>query len=125
MEHCQRAEYRRVRPYRSENPDGPFIKINPSLIPASSDPLAGNQYSYQDEQVLPGKLYYYQLEELEMSGGSNRFGPISVRASGGSAMIVLVLITAGLLALLGATWVFSRNRARQAKGTLPASATGL
>lgn len=67
--------------YRSDSPDGPFIKITTDLIPASTDPLTGGTYEYTDLNVLAGKTYYYQLEEIELSGNANIEGPIEVTAA--------------------------------------------
>lgn len=66
--------------YRSERADGPYTKINAQLIPASSDPLVGGKYRYEDSDVMPGKTYYYQLEDVEYSGASTRHGPIAITA---------------------------------------------
>ncbi len=84
--------------------EGPFVKINSSLIPASQDPLSGSQYSFKDDQVRPATLYYYQLEEVEMDGGVNRFGPISARSSDNRQIFYLTL-AAGLLSLLLVAWL--------------------
>ena len=88
--------------YRGDSSTGPFTQINQELIPASTDPLAGSSYSYKDAQVRPGRTYYYQLEEVENNGVTNRFGPISVDAespipewlviSVGAVFVVLLLI---------------------------------
>ncbi len=67
--------------YRSDSPDGPFVKITGDLIPASTDPLTGGSYEYTDLNVLAGKTYYYQLEEIELSGNTNIEGPIEVTAA--------------------------------------------
>jgi len=67
--------------YRSEQADGPYVKINAQLIPASTDPLVGGKYRYEDTNVTPGRTYYYQLEDIEMNGASTRHGPIVVTAS--------------------------------------------
>jgi hypothetical protein len=66
--------------YRGDSNSGPFTQVNQELIPASTDPLAGSAYSYKDTQVRAGRTYYYQLEEVEVNGTANRFGPISVTA---------------------------------------------
>ncbi len=63
--------------YRSENPDGPYKRINSQLIPASGS-LAGSRYMYQDADVTPGKTYYYQLEDVEYNGANTRHNPISI-----------------------------------------------
>ncbi len=66
--------------YRSENPNGPFTRINPQLIAASIDPVAGGKYQYQDTSIVSGRTYYYQLEDVELNGKSTRHDPIVVNA---------------------------------------------
>lgn len=97
--------------YRSESMEGPFVKINSSLIPASQDPLSGSQYSFKDDQVRPATLYYYQLEEVEMDGGVNRFGPISARSSDNRQIFFLTLAAGLLSLLLVARLALARKRA--------------
>jgi hypothetical protein len=89
--------------YRSLSPEGPFEKVNQELIPASDSPLTGGSYEYRDTDVRPGKVYYYNLEEVELNGGTNLHGPIEVRAAPnhliGAAEALLglfALVTAGL-----------------------------
>jgi len=95
--------------YRSDNPDGPFVKINPSVIPASSNPLTGSAYSYQDKGVLPGRTYYYELEEIDARGSLSRFGPISVQARAGLPSWIVPLLGCGMLGLL-AVWMLNIRR---------------
>ena len=64
--------------YRSESPDGPWVKLNPELIPPSGDPIVGGKYSYVDDAVKPGRTYYYQLEDVDLSGATSFHGPIVV-----------------------------------------------
>jgi hypothetical protein len=45
--------------YRSESLEGPYIKINPELIPSSPDPILGGHYVYTDTNVVAGQTYYY------------------------------------------------------------------
>jgi hypothetical protein len=66
--------------YRSEQADGPYVKINTHLIPAATDPLVGGKYSYQDAAVTSGRTYSYQLEDVELDGTSTRHGPMVVTA---------------------------------------------
>jgi hypothetical protein len=75
---------------RGETPDGPFEQVNQTLIPSASDTLTGNSYSYEDLGVVAGKTYFYLLEEIESSGGTNQHGPITVKASS-PAKIELVI----------------------------------
>ena len=89
--------------YRSESPDGPYVKLNETLIPASPDPVTGGSYSYVDTTAEPGVTYYYQLEDVELDGKATMHGPI-VAVSGGDVVSPLFQAS-GLLALLGAVLV--------------------
>lgn len=91
--------------YRSESPDGPFERITAELIPASPDPVLGGHYVYTDTDVLPGRVYFYQLEDVEFDGTGTRHGPIEARiVAPGSlwrwwpAGVVLIAI------MLGGVW---------------------
>ena len=78
--------------YRSESPDGPYVKVNPDLIPGASDPLLGGHYVYTDTDVVAGRTYYYKLEDVELDGTTTLHGPIEVvaQASSSSAFSNLV-----------------------------------
>lgn len=92
--------------YRSESKDGPFTKVNATLVPASNDPLVGGKYRYEDTSVTPGRTYYYQLEDVEFGGASKRHGPIVVTASAalGAQDVALMLLVLGVLAAVGVYW---------------------
>ena len=66
--------------YRSDSPDGSYIKINHELIPGASDPLLGAKYVYTDTNVVAGRTYYYKLEDVELDGTTTIHGPIEVVA---------------------------------------------
>jgi len=97
--------------YRSENPEGSFLKSNHALIPASSDPVARGSYVYTDTAVTAGVTYYYKLEDVELDGNSTVHGPIEILAEAETishfdvaksvALVILVglLLTAGLMAM--------------------------
>jgi hypothetical protein len=57
--------------YRSESAEGPYIKINPELIPSSPDPILGGKYVYTDTNVVAG-------------GTTTMHGPIEVVAEASS-----------------------------------------
>lgn len=84
--------------YRAEDPQGPFIQINETLIPASDEPLKGGSYQFVDASVMPNRIYYYQLEDLDTQGKSTRHEPISVQAKPQGQ---IEMIAGGSLALLG------------------------
>ena len=85
--------------YRSESKDGPYEKVNQALIPASTDPLGGGDYSFRDTTVTAGNTYFYQLEDVDASGSQERYGPIQVIAQRGG---VVELVLAGGLILVSA-----------------------
>jgi hypothetical protein len=64
--------------YRADSPNGNFIKINPSLIPALSFSVTGRSYGFVDNNVVLGNLYYYKLEDIDIYGKRTMHGPICV-----------------------------------------------
>ena len=90
--------------YRSEAPDGPYVKLNESLIPSQAPGAPfGAEYSWLDETVEPGVTYYYKLEDVEVGGLSTFHGPISV-SQGPNAISLAALDAHGgpLVAVLAA-----------------------
>lgn len=62
---------------RSESRDGPYIRINSVLIAAKGQGSQGASYSYKDDTVIAGCLYWYQIEEVASSGQGSLIGPVS------------------------------------------------
>lgn len=95
---------------RGDSQTGPFTRLNAEVIPASPDPLVGGSYIYTDTQVVAGQTYYYQLEEVETSGGTSVEGVVAVTASGGLSPL---LIGAGLglavIFILVVIWLGRQN----------------
>lgn len=58
--------------YRGESADGEFVKINSAPIPASQDPILGQNYNFEDGSAERGQTYYYQLETLFRDGEVER-----------------------------------------------------
>ncbi|MBN1920475.1 MAG: hypothetical protein JW892_04475 [Anaerolineae bacterium] len=87
------------RLYRSEDAEGPFVLLSPNLILAEGDPLVGAKYSHEDRDVIWGKRYYYQLEEISLSGAAERY-PQTVAALAGPGW-GWALGAGSVLALLG------------------------
>lgn len=61
--------------YRGPSEDGPWTQVNEALVPPSEDPVRGGQYEFTDTSATPGEVYYYMLEEVELTGASNRYPP--------------------------------------------------
>jgi hypothetical protein len=83
---------------RSDQPAGPFTRLNAEIIPASPDPLVGGSYIYTDTNVLPGQTYYYALEEVEFSGNTNPQGSTAVTAQ---FSVEPILIVGGVIFAVG------------------------
>lgn len=96
--------------YRGDSKDGPYTRINPELIPASPDPLVGGTYTFTDTNVLPGHTYYYQVEEVETSGATNRPGLVEVTADSGFNPLVLIAGVGAGIVIVGAIAWITRKR---------------
>jgi hypothetical protein len=64
--------------YRWAGANGSFTKINSDLIPGLISSARGRKYSYMDRNVIRGTLYYYLLEDVDLSGTETRHGPVCV-----------------------------------------------
>ncbi len=62
--------------YRSENRDGPYTKLNDSLIPGLLYSVIGKIYWYLDSDVFDGTTYYYKLEDVDCFGKKTLHGPV-------------------------------------------------
>jgi hypothetical protein len=89
--------------YRADSPEGPFVLLDETPVPATGDPLTGASYQFEDRRVIWGREYFYQLEELERDGGRHRY-PEVVRARAGPGWGWAVL--AGIL-VAGGVWKWS------------------
>jgi hypothetical protein len=63
--------------YRSLSPDGPFERITPALIPGLGSSASGQSYAYRDAGLENGVAYFYELEDVDTTGGLERHGPVS------------------------------------------------
>lgn len=91
---------------RGASQAGPFTRLNAEVIPASPDPLVGGAYVYTDTEVAAGQTYYYQLEEVETTGGSSVQGVVAVTASGGlNPLLVGAGIGLAILFIIVVIWL--------------------
>jgi hypothetical protein len=94
--------------HRGLSPDGPFELVTDTPIPAQGDPLVGATYQYEDRDLVWGRRYYYQLEEVERSDNRIPFPDVvEGRAGAGWGW---ALGAGGLLAILGGVigWYVTR-----------------
>jgi hypothetical protein len=109
--------------YRGETLDGPYTKLNESLIPSQSPGSSvGAEYVWLDEAVEAGVTYYYKLEDVEVGGKSTFHGPISTSAQAPTAVSVAGIDAQGMtlaidvlvgLFLVSATGLMFVRRARR------------
>jgi len=90
--------------YRVQSPENDWTRLNDTLIPsASPGSVWGGDYSYVDSDVIPGTTYYYKLEELEVGGGHNWYGPVSTDGDNPTS-VTLFRATAGRTGFAALAW---------------------
>jgi hypothetical protein len=68
--------------WRSEMIDGPYAKLNSSLIPAEGSFDTGASYTFTDDNVATGVTYYYKLEDIDVHGAATFHGPVAATPTG-------------------------------------------
>lgn len=63
--------YRGLTPSRSD-----AVRVTAELIPAQG---GGSSYSWQDTGASSGQRYWYWLEEVELDGSVNHYGPAATQ----------------------------------------------
>jgi hypothetical protein len=63
--------------YRAEKEDGNYVQINAALIPAKGSSTQGASYEFTDANVKNRKTYWYQMEDIDLSGKATMHGPVS------------------------------------------------
>ena len=81
------AEYNTAGFYllRLNEATGRFETMNDQIVPALIGSNRGGVYRFIDVGASPGQTYAYKLQEVEMTGMVNEYGPFSVPAAGPSA----------------------------------------
>ena len=70
--------------YRSTKKDGAYFKLNQEIIPGLLSSVFGRAYTYYDKGLVKGRIYYYKLEDIDLSGKSTLHGPVKVEWMGNS-----------------------------------------
>lgn len=109
--------------YRATSADGEQVKLNSDLIPSqASGSSTGASYEYGDATVEAGTTYFYWLESVDLSGATERFGPVSAElmvptavtlgtfAGQNGSVVPMVALGVGALALVAGFAVRRRNR---------------
>ncbi len=71
--------------YRGVSADGPWTKLNASMIPGLGSSPEGKQYRYVDAGLANGTTYFYRLEDVDRHGRITSHGPVSATPLAGVA----------------------------------------
>ena len=63
--------------YRATSPSGPFERISNRPIPGLGSSPSGARYRHLDTGLVNGESYFYELEDIEDTGRTERHGPVS------------------------------------------------
>lgn len=66
--------------WRGERVDGYYARITDVLIPAEGGLGWGAEYAFEDNDVVPGRTYFYELEDIDTAGATTFHGPVSAWA---------------------------------------------
>jgi len=87
--------------FRGENPKGPFEEqVNQNIIPGKGQVVTGSDYQTTDQKVIAGSTYYYQLQEIQMDGAIETFGPIEITAKRNGFVEIVLSIILGIMVFL-------------------------
>jgi hypothetical protein len=64
--------------YRGETFSGSYMRVTERMIPGLGASVKGKAYSYVDNGVSRGSVYYYKLEDIDIHGGKTLHGPVCV-----------------------------------------------
>jgi len=64
--------------YKSESKDGEFAQLNTTIIEGAGNSTTKNDYTFTDTEVVPGKIYYYQIEDVAFDGKTEKHDIISM-----------------------------------------------
>lgn len=62
--------------YRSQDPEGPFTRLNKSPVEGAGTVDEPRSYEWVDATIDPRETYYYYVESISMAGVRERFTPV-------------------------------------------------
>lgn len=61
--------------FRGDSEEGPFVRINEHTIQGAGNSDTPNHYEFSDKTIEAGKVYWYYVESISMSGERENFTP--------------------------------------------------
>lgn len=65
---------------RRAEPGDAYTRITDVLIPSVGGPAWGASYLFEDDEVTPGRVYTYLLQDVDFQGQTDEHGPVSAWA---------------------------------------------
>jgi parallel beta-helix repeat protein len=62
--------------YRGPSSNGPWTKLNATIIPGLGSSAVGQVYTWHDAGLVNGNVYYYRLEDIDTHSVSTFHGPV-------------------------------------------------
>lgn len=66
---------------RSQTRQGPFVKLNPTLISGAGTTAERHTYTWTDTTTKPNVVYYYRIEDVSLSGDRQQLATIRLRGN--------------------------------------------
>jgi len=79
--------------YRENDSDTHRIQINPELIPGAGTTAESHDYTFSDTDVQAGSIYRYWLEQVDVNGKTELFGPVTVESSPGQPRVLSLMLS--------------------------------
>ncbi len=109
--------------YRGPTAEGPWERVNATLIPSAATGVTGGRYTFGDTTADPTLTYFYQLEEVELDGTTHRYE--AVMSVGAQRQWHRALWVIAMAAAIGLGWWLgsrvSRPRGRSVSDSRPQS----
>ena len=64
---------------RSQTQQGPFVKVNPTLISGAGTTAERHTYTWTDTTTKPNAVYYYRIEDVSLSGHRQHLATVRLR----------------------------------------------
>lgn len=64
---------------RSQTRQGPFLKVNPTLIIGAGTTSERHEYTWRDTTAQPNIAYYYQIEDVSFAGEHQRLSTVRMK----------------------------------------------
>ena len=67
--------------YRARSANGPFEKVNKSVIPGAGTTHVPRPYTLVDQPLPVGEIFYYRIEQVDLDGSTRIVTPVPASCS--------------------------------------------